>query len=94
MALTVQCARCHDHKYDPIPIEDYYSLYGVFHGSEDRLVPLAPDEQRATREERLIRSGALRPAPGPRRPLGDPKVKRGSGRAALDALIADRGESH
>jgi prevent-host-death family protein len=59
-----------------------------------RLVPLAPDEQRATREERLIRSGALRPAPGPRRPLGDPKVKRGSGRAALDALIADRGESH
>ena len=27
------CARCHDHKYDPIPIEDYYSLYGVFANS-------------------------------------------------------------
>ena len=35
MALTVQCARCHDHKYDPVPIEDYYSLYGVFASSEE-----------------------------------------------------------
>lgn len=33
MALTVQCARCHDHKYDPIPTKDYYSLYGVFASS-------------------------------------------------------------
>ncbi|MGV3486020.1 MAG: DUF1549 domain-containing protein, partial [Planctomycetaceae bacterium] len=30
MGLTVACARCHDHKYDPVPIEDYYALYGVF----------------------------------------------------------------
>lgn len=30
MGLTVACARCHDHKYDAIPSEDYYSLYGVF----------------------------------------------------------------
>jgi hypothetical protein len=29
-ALTVACARCHDHKFDPIPTADYYSLYGVF----------------------------------------------------------------
>jgi hypothetical protein len=35
MGLTVTCARCHDHKYDPIPIEDYYSLYGVFASSEE-----------------------------------------------------------
>jgi hypothetical protein len=33
LALTVQCARCHDHKYDPIPTADYYSLYGVFASS-------------------------------------------------------------
>ena len=35
MALTVQCARCHDHKFDPIPIDDYYSLYGVFAASRE-----------------------------------------------------------
>ena len=30
MGLTVQCARCHDHKFDPVPTADYYALYGVF----------------------------------------------------------------
>ncbi|MCH9021692.1 MAG: DUF1549 domain-containing protein, partial [Planctomycetes bacterium] len=35
MGLTVSCARCHDHKYDPIPTKDYYSLYGVFASSQE-----------------------------------------------------------
>ncbi|MBX3413309.1 MAG: PSD1 domain-containing protein [Pirellulales bacterium] len=35
LGLTVTCARCHDHKYDPIPTADYYSLYGVFASSEE-----------------------------------------------------------
>ena len=30
LALTVACARCHDHKFDPIPTADYYSLHGIF----------------------------------------------------------------
>lgn len=33
MGLTVNCARCHDHKFDPIPTQDYYSLYGIFNSS-------------------------------------------------------------
>lgn len=35
LGLTVACARCHDHKFDPIPTADYYSLYGIFDSSEE-----------------------------------------------------------
>lgn len=35
LGLAVTCARCHDHKYDPIPTADYYSLYGVFASCEE-----------------------------------------------------------
>ncbi|HUR54471.1 MAG TPA: DUF1553 domain-containing protein, partial [Gemmataceae bacterium] len=30
LGLSVSCARCHDHKFDPIPAADYYALYGIF----------------------------------------------------------------
>ena len=33
LGLTTACARCHDHKFDPIPTDDYYSLYGIFASS-------------------------------------------------------------
>ena len=40
LGLSVSCARCHDHKFDPITQEDYYSLYAVFLNSPDALEPV------------------------------------------------------
>jgi Protein of unknown function (DUF1553)/Protein of unknown function (DUF1549)/Planctomycete cytochrome C len=57
LGLSLRCARCHDHKFDPITARDYYALYGFFAGAkypfagseEDRrpseLAPLAPPER-------------------------------------------------
>jgi hypothetical protein len=41
LGFTVSCARCHDHKFDPIPTQDYYSLAGVFANCKLEEVPLA-----------------------------------------------------
>jgi hypothetical protein len=35
LGLTVACSRCHDHKFDPVPKEDYYALHGVLASSEE-----------------------------------------------------------
>ncbi len=44
LGLTIACARCHDHKFDPISQHDYYALAGVFQSSAYREAPLvAPD---------------------------------------------------
>jgi hypothetical protein len=52
LGLTVTCARCHDHKFDPIPTEDYYSLYGVFASTvEPNELPLLAD---ATTNPRFV----------------------------------------
>ena len=40
LGLTIGCARCHDHKFDPIPTADYYALYGVFSNCVERQVML------------------------------------------------------
>lgn len=50
MALTVSCARCHDHKFDPITSADYYSLYGVMRSSKEPLIPPLYGEEPANEE--------------------------------------------
>ncbi|QDT35246.1 PSD1 and planctomycete cytochrome C domain-containing protein [Thalassoglobus polymorphus] len=39
MGMTLGCSRCHDHKFDPLPTADYYSLYGVFDSSQEPDLP-------------------------------------------------------
>jgi hypothetical protein len=34
LGLTLGCARCHDHKFDPVPTTDYYALAGIFHSTQ------------------------------------------------------------
>jgi mono/diheme cytochrome c family protein len=43
LGLTVACARCHDHKYDPITQRDYYGLAGIIASTEYHEAPLVPD---------------------------------------------------
>ncbi|HKW03176.1 MAG TPA: DUF1549 and DUF1553 domain-containing protein, partial [Vicinamibacterales bacterium] len=63
LGLTVACARCHDHKYDPISQSDYYSLSGVFLNTEYHEYALAPkaivdeykaDEKKIEKKEDLL----------------------------------------
>lgn len=50
LGLSLGCARCHDHKFDPIPTADYYALAGIFHSSEvgDRPLPTIKYERQLT----------------------------------------------
>lgn len=50
MALTVSCARCHDHKFDAIPTKDYYALYGIFANSIEPKDPPLLGEPAPTKE--------------------------------------------
>jgi mono/diheme cytochrome c family protein len=47
LGLTINCARCHDHKFDPIPTEDYYRLRAAFEGVTHGRRTVATQEQQA-----------------------------------------------
>lgn len=53
LGMTIACARCHDHKFDPIPQTDYYAIAGIFH-STDTLAGVAAGKRTAT-ERQLLR---------------------------------------
>ncbi len=63
LGVSLSCARCHDHKFDPITNRDYYALYGIFHSTrypwpgieldqqQRDFVPLVPEDQLAAIEK-------------------------------------------
>lgn len=64
MGVTAACARCHDHKYEPVPTVDYYSLYGVFASIErsdpldEKNMPLMPGYEPGELEKDYLRKRA------------------------------------
>ena len=53
LGLTVQCARCHNHKFDPIPQRDYYNLVTSFYGYVETTRPLVPRAEADAYEKHL-----------------------------------------
>lgn len=54
LGLSIGCARCHDHKFDPIPTADYYALYGIFSST---IYPHAGAEHKPYRQDFVYRVG-------------------------------------
>lgn len=54
LGLTIACARCHDHKFDPIPTKDYYSLFGFLSSSHYRLARFQSMEKNKKVEQKLV----------------------------------------
>jgi hypothetical protein len=63
-SLTVHCARCHDHKFDPIPQADYYALQAVFAGVDRADRPMERDPEREAIEAELRAAGGPSPSNG------------------------------
>ena len=62
MGLTFKCARCHDHKFDPLPEKDYYRLQAVFAGSEPSTIPVVTRLSATKHDEDEYRILALQEA--------------------------------
>jgi hypothetical protein len=102
MGLTVACARCHDHKYDPISAADYYALYGVFASCQEKPRDDAPpqlvDGDKPYDPVVFLRGNPGNPGPKTERrfltclsPDGKPSpFQRGSGRREMAQAIASR----
>ena len=70
LAMSVSCARCHDHKFDPIPTEDFYALAGFLHSSSYRQVLFESLHQNTLVAEAIAELDAER-GPDTRRSFAD-----------------------
>ena len=77
LGLTVNCARCHNHKFDPIPTEDYYRLRAAFEGVQHDERALATDEEKQRYAEKA-------------KPLETRRSELTKEKSALEKSIAER----
>ncbi|MFK7741596.1 MAG: DUF1549 domain-containing protein, partial [Planctomycetota bacterium] len=84
LATTVACARCHDHKFDPIPTRDYYRLFGYVQSSRYVQAPLKPVDPNGAAYQRALAAQRTALSPFVPDPIYGSVVKRKD-----DILIAD-----
>jgi mono/diheme cytochrome c family protein len=79
LGLTVGCAECHTHKYDPITQKEFYQLYAFFNNTDDRDIaaPLPAQWSRATREQQALALAKRQYAAAP-----DPEVEAWAAKVA------------
>lgn len=91
LGLTVSCARCHDHKFDPIPQAEYYAMAGIFLSTETRFgTPRFIQNNQATPLLTLSDKANLRDAPPmPPRQIGVLKHQLEQARKERDEVLAE-----
>jgi len=88
LGLTINCARCHHHKFDPVPTEDYYRMRAAFEGVTHGSRPIVTDEVRAERAQFTRPYEQKRDALAAQK-VGLEKALKDKGAAATDQDRAD-----
>jgi len=93
LGTTVSCARCHDHKFDPIPMSDYYAMAGIFLSSE--ALYGTPNGLQSRRATDLVELPFAAHAPGsiPLADLLDLEFRRVNLEDRLESLLAEQAEA-
>ncbi|MFZ9839000.1 MAG: DUF1553 domain-containing protein [Opitutaceae bacterium] len=108
LGMTLSCARCHDHKFDPVTLRDYYGLAGILRGTHtlhnytdnvarwvDAPLPLPPEQERAVAEHEARVAALEKKATRLRAAARAPAAKnpRSLAPAELPGLVLDEGQA-
>ena len=88
LGLTVGCARCHNHKYDPIPTKDYYALASVFASTKFHAYPQVPKAvQEAYEKEKKELEAAMTPTEREEKKAEQAKAEREKEKRKAPSLL-------